>query len=292
MGAELLADPAFVALADRCSDACGLDLRYLLVDAPDAELTLTQHAQPALLFVGVALSTLCRRRGVVPDASAGHSAGEYTALTVAGACSLEEAMQAIAERGRAMAEAAPPGTSTMAAVLGLDADRVSEVLADLPGVWPANYNAPTQVVIGGTVEGVEAARARLLQAGARRVLPLNVAAAFHTPLMASAAGRLRRVLDTVAWRAPSVPVVANVSAEPYSSAEGVPSLLERQLFSPVRWGGCVGALRDLGCERFLELGPRRALSGMLRDLAPAAEAAQAATPEAVRAYAEALPAAP
>ncbi|MFZ0214329.1 MAG: ACP S-malonyltransferase, partial [Candidatus Dormiibacterota bacterium] len=203
-----------------------------------------------------------------------------------------EAMCAIAERGRAMAEAAPPGTSTMAAVLGLSSGAVADALAGVAEVWPANFNTPTQVVIGGSVAGVDAARERLLAAGARRVLPLNVAAAFHTPFMASAAGRLRAVLDTVPWRTPRIPVVANVSAAPYPDGAAAPSLLERQLSSPVRWADCVETLCRLGCDSFLELGPRRALSGMLRELAPGAGAAVVATPEAVSAYTATATAAP
>lgn len=284
MGADLLREPRFAALADQCSEVLDLDLAYLLTEAPEDELTLTQHAQPALLFCGIALTTLLRERGIEPAAVAGHSAGEYGALVVAGALSVPDAMRAIGERGRAMAEAAPYGTSSMAAVLGLGVDQVEEALAGLDGVWPANYNTPTQIVVGGTTDGVAAATPRLLEAGARRVLPLKVAAAFHTPLMRPAAARLRRVLDSVCWADPAVPVVANVTAEPYPDGTSAPDLLERQLASPVRWGDCVVRLAGLGCEAFLEVGPRRALSGMLRELLPGVPAGQVATPQAVADY--------
>lgn len=281
MGAEVLREPRFAALADQCSDVLGLDLTYLLTEAPEDELTLTQHAQPALLFCGIALTTLLRERGIEPAAVAGHSAGEYGALVAAGALSVPDAMRAIGERGRAMAEAAPYGTSSMAAVLGLSADQVNEALTGLEGVWPANFNTPTQTVVGGTVEGVEAATPKLLEAGAKRVLPLKVAAAFHTPLMQPAAARLRRVLDSVCWSDPAVPVVANVTADIYPDAASAPDLLERQLASPVRWGDCVLRLSELGCDCFLEVGPRRALSGMLRELIPGVPSGQVATPQAV-----------
>lgn len=283
MGADLLREPRFATLAEECSEVLDLDLTHLLTDAPDEELTLTQHAQPALLFCGVALTTLLRERGIEPAAVAGHSAGEYGALVAAGALTVPDAMRAIGERGRAMAEAAPYGTSAMAAVLGLSPDRVEQTLAGLEGVWPANYNTPTQTVIGGTVPGVETASARLLEAGARRVLPLKVAAAFHTPLMQPAAARLRRVLDSVSWSDPTIPVVANVTADVYPGGAAAPDLLERQLASPVRWGDCVHRLRGLGCDAFLEVGPRRALSGMLRELAPGVPADQVSTPRAVTA---------
>ena len=284
MGAELLREPRFAALAGQCSEVLDLDLTYLLTEAPEDELTLTQHAQPALLFCGIALTTLLRERGIEPAAVAGHSAGEYGALVAAGALSVPDAMRAIGERGRAMAEAAPYGTSTMAAVLGLSAEKVKEALVGLEGVWPANYNTPTQVVVGGTTDGVEAATPKLLEAGARRVLPLRVAAAFHTPLMQPAAARLRRVLDSVRWCPPSVPVVANVTAEVYPDGTAAPDLLERQLASPVRWGDCVRKLAALGCDSFLEVGPKRALSGMLRELVPGVPAGQVGSPQAVADY--------
>lgn len=284
MGVELLREPRFAILADQCSEVLDLDLTHLLTDAPEDELTLTQNAQPALLFSGIALTTLLRERGIEPAAVAGHSAGEYGALVAAGALSVSDAMRAIGERGRAMAEASPYGTSSMAAVLGLKAEEVNESLTGLEGVWPANFNTPTQTVIGGTVEGVQAATTRLLEAGARRVLPLKVAAAFHTPLMQPAATRLGRVLDSVCWSDPSVPVVANVTADVYPDGASAPDLLGRQLASPVRWGDCVLRLHALGCDAFLEVGPRRALSGMLRELVPAVPACQVATPQAVAEY--------
>ena len=284
MGAELLREPRFKALADQSSEVLGFDLTHLLTDAPEEELTQTQHAQPALLFCGIALTTLLRERGIEPAAVAGHSAGEYGALVAAGALSVPDAMRAIGERGRAMAEAAPYGTTTMAAVLGLSADQVKEALVGLEGVWPANYNTPTQIVVGGTTDGVEAATSKLLEAGARRVLPLKVAAAFHTPLMLPAAARLRRVLDSVCWSRPAVPVVANVTADVYPDAGAAPDLLERQLASPVRWGDCVLRLSGLGCDSFLEVGPKRALSRMLRELVPGVPAGQVGSPQAVADY--------
>jgi len=232
--------------------------------------------------VGVALARLLACGGVRPAAAAGHSVGEYTALCVAGALDPEEAVRLVVERGRAMAEAAPPDTSSMAAVLGLAPEAVEAALIGLPDVWPANYNTPTQIVVGGTMAGLERAEQRLREAGARRVLPLNVAAAFHTPLMEPAGAVLRGVLDTAGWRPPAVPVVANYTAEPYRDVVGVPAVLERQLSSPVRWADCVRRLRELGCDRFVEVGPKRALTGMMRDLAPEAAAESVSSPEAAR----------
>jgi len=283
MGNELLQDPHVSELADRCSAVAGIDLHRLLTEADDEELRLTTNAQPTLLFVGVALSMLLQREGIRPHAAAGHSVGEYTALCVSGALSPEQAVSTVVERGKAMAEAAPPGTSSMTAVLGLDPERVEAALIGLAGVWPANYNTPTQTVIGGTLPGLEEANARLKERGARRVVPLNVAAAFHTPLMEPAGGVLRGTLDTVGWRAPTMPVIANLSAAPYGDADPIPAILERQLSSPVRWADGVRGLVKLGCDCFIEVGPKRALTGMMRELVPGGAAYSVSTPEAARA---------
>ncbi|HUZ89335.1 MAG TPA: ACP S-malonyltransferase [Candidatus Acidoferrales bacterium] len=281
MGAELLADPELEQLARSCSWAAGVDLHHLLVDATEDELRLTQNAQPALLFVGMGLTRLLRRRGVVAVASAGHSVGEYAALDAAGAASSEDLMLAVAERGRGMALAAPPQASSMRAVLGISAAAVEGALKGLPEVWPANYNTPTQTVIGGTLAGLEGAEGRLIEAGARRILPLNVAAAFHTPLMVPAANRLREVLDRVGWEEPVWPVVANLTGRVHPGPESFAKLLQGQLSQPVRWADSVAQLLALGADVFLELGPRRALTGMMKELAPAARAQTVASPGAV-----------
>jgi [acyl-carrier-protein] S-malonyltransferase len=281
MGVELLRDPELAELAAACSAAAGVDLARLLTTAEDRELTLTHNAQSALLFTGVALSRLLARRGITPAAAAGHSVGEYTALCVTGAVSPERAVKTVVERGRAMGEAAPPGTTSMTAVLGLGPDALCDALRDVREVWPANFNTPTQTVIGGTMAGLDRARDPLQRAGARRQVPLNVAAAFHTPLMEPAAASLRGSLQTAGWRAPALPVVANLSAEPYRDAGEIPGILERQLSSPVRWADCVRRLVELGCDAFYEVGPGRALTGMMRELAPTAPATALSSPEAV-----------
>ncbi len=281
MGTELLADPELADLCDSCASAAEVDLRRLLTVAGEDELRLTQNAQPALCFVGVGLALLLRRRGIELAATAGHSVGEYAALCAGGAIAPRDVLRAVAERGRAMAEAAPAGTTSMAAVLGLDPDAVRTALSGLEDVWPANFNTPTQTVVAGTLAGLEAATPRLQQAGARRVIPLNVSAAFHTPLMAPAASRLRAALEKIEWRQPRVPVIANLTARPHGSGDRIPHVLEMQLRSPVLWADSVRALSGLGCSAFLELGPKRALTGMLRELAPDAFAAALASPGAV-----------
>jgi [acyl-carrier-protein] S-malonyltransferase len=281
MGVELLTDPEVSALCDQCSSAADVDLRRLLTTADDDELRLTQNAQPSLCFVGISLSLLLRRRGVEPAAAAGHSVGEYAALATASAVDAPKVIEAVVERGKAMAEAAPAGTTSMCAVLGLDAPAVEAALAALDDAWPANYNTPTQTVVAGTTKGLEVATQRLQAAGAKRVIPLNVSAAFHTPLMAPAAERLRAALDRIEWRSPRIPVMANLTGRPHLGGDRIPHVMEMQLRSPVRWSACVASLLELGCDTFIEVGPKRALTGMMRELAPNARTVAVGTPETV-----------
>jgi [acyl-carrier-protein] S-malonyltransferase len=281
MGADLLDDPEIAALCESCGAASDVDLKRLLTSADDEELKLTQNAQPALCFVGLGLTLLLRRRGIEPAAAAGHSVGEYAALVASGAVGAPQVIKAVVERGRAMAEALPAGASSMVAVLGLDAQAIEAALAGLDDVWPANYNTPSQTVIAGTTAALEAAAAALQAAGARRIVPLNVSAGFHTPLMAPAAERLRAALDRIEWRAPRIPVMANLTGREHQGGDRIPHVMEMQLRSPVRWGDCVKSLADLGCDMFVEVGPKRALTGMMRELAPGAAAVAVGTPAAV-----------
>src|SRR5256712_443083 len=280
MGAELLTDPEVADLCERCSRSADVDLRHLLIGADDDELRLTQNAQPALCFMGVALTILLQRRGIEPAAAAGHSVGEYAALAAGGAWGAPHVIKAVVERGIAMAGAVPAGTSSMAAVLGLDSQAVEVALAGMNDAWPANYNTTTQTVIAGTTAGLEVAGRRLQEAGAKRVIPLNVSAAFHTPLMAPAAERLRAALDRIEWRLPRVPVMANLTGRQHQGGDRIPHVLEMQLRSPVPWAACVGALVEMGCDTFVEVGPKRALTGMMRELAPGKAALAVGTPTA------------
>ena len=280
MGIELLADAEVAELCERCSKVSAVDLRHLLTEATDDELRLTQNAQPALCFMGLGLTLLLRRRGLEPAAAAGHSVGEYAALATAGSAGPEHVIKAVVDRGLAMAVAAPAGVSSMAAVLGLSRAAVEDALEGLEEVWPANYNTPTQTVIAGTVAGLEASTKPLQAAGAKRVIPLNVSAAFHTPLMAPAATRLRAALDRIEWRSPRVTVMANLTGRPHQGGDRIPHVMEMQLRSPVRWAECVAALDAEGCDTFIEVGPKRALTGMMRELAPGRTAVAVGTPAA------------
>jgi len=281
MGAELLQDVEVSALCDRCASASGVDLRGLLTNVDDDELKLTQNAQPTLTFMGLGLTLLLARAGYRPEAAAGHSVGEYGALAAAGAVEPAAVIKAVSDRGRAMAEAAPAGSSSMSAVLGLEPQAVEVALAGMNDAWPANYNTPSQTVIAGTTAGLEAATKRLQEAGAKRVIPLNVSAAFHTPLMAPAAERLRAALDRIEWRTPRVTVMANLTGRPHQQGDRIPHVLEMQLRSPVRWAACIQALVEAGCDTFVEVGPKRALTGMMKELAPGKKAVAVSSPAAV-----------
>jgi [acyl-carrier-protein] S-malonyltransferase len=279
MGTELIDDAEIAALCGRCSTEA--DLRHLLIEAGEEELKLTENAQPALCFLGIGLTILLRRSGIEPAAAAGHSVGEYAALVAGGALSPEEAIYAVIHRGRAMAEAVPAGETSMAAVLGLDPEAVVKAISGIDSCWPANYNTPTQTVIGGSLAALDAATEALTAAGARKVVRLNVSAAFHTPFVAPAADRLREVVGHLAWTDTLIPVAANLTGAPYPQGANFADVLERQLKSPVRWSDCVRSLSEQGVTDFVEVGPGRALRGMMKELVPGAGAYPAGTPAAI-----------
>jgi [acyl-carrier-protein] S-malonyltransferase len=245
----------------------GLDLRAALT-GPDDALRPTEVAQPAIVFVELVLAD------ALPDGLdvvgvAGHSVGEYAAVSVAGALTAEDAMRLVIRRGREMARMTE---GTMAAVLGLDAAVLDDVCAELRAsgevVVVANLNAPGQTVISGTRGAVDAAADLARERGARRVVPLNVSGAFHSPLMAPAAARLTDAIQHTPLHALRVPVVCNVDATVVDEADQLPDRLSRQLEAPVRWMECVARLVDLGADTLVEVGPGAVLSGLARRIAP------------------------
>lgn len=272
-------------------EALGRPLTKLIFEGPEEDLRLTWNTQPAILAVSVAcLRALRSKGGAQPAFCAGHSLGEYSALVAAGAVSFADALRVVEQRGRFMQDAVPLNTGVMYAVLGLDADQVSSVCAEVtrPGevVEVANDNCPGQVVISGHVKAVETAAERLKAAGAKRAVPLAVSAPFHCSLMRPAGERLAEVLAGVPFEAPSVPVVANVDARPNEEVARIPDLLVRQVSSPVRWQDCVKTLAQAGVDRFLEIGPGKVLAGLIRRIAPSASTAGAEDPAGVEAWVE------
>jgi [acyl-carrier-protein] S-malonyltransferase len=264
MGEPWTDHPAW-ALVERVSEAAGRDVAGLLTEADAETLRATRNAQLATFCASALALRAARASGVeyLPVAAvAGHSLGEYTALLAAGAATLEAAAALVARRGEAMQGAAEANPGTMAAVLGLDIEQVARACEAVEGAWPANDNAPGQVVIAGTAEGVAAAGEAAKALGAKRVLPLPVGGAFHSPLMAPAQGPLDEALAGAPLGAADVDVVANVDASPHR--DGFAGLLSRQLASPVRWRESLLALRSMGVTHYLELGPGAELSGMVK----------------------------
>lgn len=269
--------PAARETLAEADEALGRPLSRLLFEGPEEELRITWNTQPAILTASVAALRALRAAGApAPALCAGHSLGEYSALVAAGSLAFADAVKVVEQRGRFMQEAVPLGTGVMHAVLGLDADAVAAVCAELsrPGhvVEVANDNCPGQVVISGHTAAVEAASARLKEAGAKRAVPLAVSAPFHCSLMVPAGERLGGVLADVAVSDPAVPVVANVDASANREGGRVRDLLVRQVSSPVRWQDCVKTLGAMGVDTFVEVGPGKVLTGLVKRIAPAAAA--------------------
>jgi [acyl-carrier-protein] S-malonyltransferase len=277
MGKDLYdAFPEARAIFDEVDAALGEKLSRLCFEGPEDQLKLTANTQPSILTVSVAATAVLAENGVVPDFVAGHSLGEYSALVAAGACGAAEAAKAVRARGTFMQEAVPAGKGAMSAVLGLDPEKVREICAAVASetgevVSPANYNEPAQTVIAGSAGAVERAGARLKEAGAKRVVPLPVSAPFHSALMEPVKARLEPALRGIRWVAPLRPVVTNVEAKPNSDRERIVPLLLAQVTAAVRWIECVEELSRQGVTRFVEVGPGKVLSGLVKRIDRSAE---------------------
>ncbi len=264
MGAAWADHPSW-ELVEEASDATGRDIAELLLNTDKEELTRTSNAQLATFVTSMVVLDAVGRLGAVPAAHAGHSLGEYTALTAAGALDFNDAVRLVTERGEAMQQAADEQDGTMAAVLGLDDDQVDIACQRAAGnAWIANYNAPGQVVIAGTPDDLDKAIAVAKDLGAKRAMRLPVGGAFHTPLMAPARDRLRKAIDHVEFRAPERPIYANVDATCHDDAESWPDLLGAQLCSPVRWKQTLRNVEADGFDTFVEIGPGNVLTGLAK----------------------------
>ncbi len=265
----------------------GFDLEAALGGDDDA-LRATDVAQPALYFTEVCLNALLPK-GYELLGTAGHSVGEYAALVAAGVLDVSTGMTLVIERGRAMAKM---NEGTMAAILGLDiptAEAICQaVTTDGNTVVVANLNAPGQIVISGTLAGVAAASEQAKAQGARRVVPLNVSGAFHSPLMSDAAKELADVINAATLNDTKVPVVSNVDGKQSIRPDEIRQRLRRQLVAPVRWTDCVARLAGLGIDVIVELGPGSVLTGLAKRIAPGVDAVSASTPDAVRGLTESL----
>ena len=254
-------------------DALGAHLSRIMWEGPESELVLTHNTQPAILAHSAAVLAVVRERLGDMALAAGHSLGEYSAYIAAGSLSVADAARLVRRRGELMLEAGQARPGAMSAVLGLDTEAVALCCAEASGAdgvaVAANLNAPDQTVISGDPDAVAAAGERCKAAGAKRVLPLKVSGAFHSPLMAPAVPGLRDVLGEVEFREPAFPVVANATASPVGTADEAKALLVDQLTAPVRWVDCMQTAARLHPEaRFLEVGPGSVLTGLLKRIVP------------------------
>lgn len=259
---------------EEADSALGFAISKICFEGSPEDLQLTANTQPAILTVSVAAARVLREKGISADYVAGHSLGEYSALVAAGALSLSDAVRLVRKRGQYMQEAVPVGQGAMAAILGLDGAVLAEVCREAEQgevVSPANLNSPGQVVIAGSAAGVARAVELAKSRGAKRAIMLNVSAPFHCALMKPAQDRLSVDLDATTVVDPQIPLVNNVEAQVVISASVVRDGLKRQVTSPVRWEESVRRLRAEGVDLFVEVGPGKVLSGLVRQIDRAAE---------------------
>lgn len=250
---------------DLASDWLGIDMRELCFEKND-RLDLTEYTQAALLTTCLAMEKAVEERGLVPEVTAGLSLGEYCAIETAGGMDLQAAVTTVRKRGILMEQAVPAGQGGMAAVLGLDKEAVLQVTERICGADIANYNCPGQIVITGRKDAVDAASRHLLEAGARRVLPLNVSGPFHSSMLKEAGEALMQELDKVKWTNLRLPYVTNVTGEYVTDHRQIKGLLARQISSSVLWQQSVERMIAEGVDTFVEIGPGKTLTGFIRKI--------------------------
>lgn len=254
------------SIFDMASEVLGFSVPELCFEKND-RLDITEYTQPAMVTAGIAMMEVLKERtGIKPDVAAGLSLGEYAAMVAAGVMSAGDAIATVRQRGILMQEAVPAGVGAMAAVLAMDAEKIEEVLAPIEGVQIANYNCPGQIVISGYKEAVDKAAEALKEAGAKRVLPLNVSGPFHSSLLEETGVKLGHVLDGAAVQKPEIPYVANVTADYVTEASDVKPLLVKQVSSSVRWEQSVRRMLADGVDTFVEIGPGKTLSGFMKKI--------------------------
>lgn len=250
-------------LFDQASELLDLDLRKLCFEENDL-LDKTEYTQAAMVAACLAITGELKKKGLHPDMTAGLSLGEYCAIAAAGGMSDMDAVRTVRARGIFMEHAAPEGTGAMSAILGMENSSVEKVVQEIEGAYIANYNCPGQIVITGEKEAVERAGKALKEAGARRVLLLKVSGPFHSPMMENAGEKLKKVLEEVTLKKPSVPYVTNVTAELVTEKEPIRELLVKQVSSPVRWEQSIRNMIAEGVDTFVEIGPGKTLSSFMK----------------------------
>jgi [acyl-carrier-protein] S-malonyltransferase len=270
MGKELAAlYPVARQTFQEADDALGFAISQLCFEGPDEQLKLTENTQPAILAMSTAVARVLREKGIVPQFAAGHSLGEYSAHVAAGTVSFADAVRTVRDRGRYMQEAVPAGEGGMAAILGMALEQLQEVCAEAAQgevVSPANINSPDQIVISGHQKAVERAAALAKERGAKKTVMLVVSAPFHCALMQPAQDRLETDLQALQFNNPELPVVANIDATPKATGEGSRQALVRQVTGAVQWAKSMQALIALGVQTFVEVGPGKVLTGLMRQI--------------------------
>ena len=267
MGKDLYDNnPLAKELFDKADEILGFKITEIMFAGTDEQLKETKVTQPAV-FLHSVISALCLGDEFKPDMVAGHSLGEFSALVAAGALSFEDGLKLVAARANAMQKACEANPGTMAAIIGVDDEKVEEICAEVSKdgklVIPANYNCPGQLVISGDIEAINEACEKLKEAGAKRALPLKVGGAFHSPLMQPAKDELQAAIEQTTFSTPKCPVYQNVDAKPYTDAAEIKANLIAQLTSPVRWTKSVQNMIADGADDFTECGPGKALQGMI-----------------------------
>lgn len=253
------------AASKRLKEEMEIDIRTLCFDEND-KLDQTAYTQAALVTTCLAMARTLEEKGVRADVTAGLSLGEYCAIAVAGGMSDLDAVWAVRKRGVLMEEAVPTGVGAMAAVLGLSAEQIEKVTEEIKGVTVANYNCPGQVVITGETDSVDAAKEKLLECGAKRVLPLNVSGPFNSPMLKEAGEKLSEVLDQIHFHELELPYVTNVTAEPITDICKTKELLKEQVAASVRWQQSMERMIEDGVDTFIEIGPGKTLAGFLKKI--------------------------
>ena len=254
---------------DKARELLDFDIKELMFNGEKEKLDITENTQPAILATSIMAMKALEEKGIIPDVVAGLSLGEYSALVAANALSFDEAIPLIRKRGKFMQEAVPVGIGSMAAIIGLDLNKIKLALDEASAIGIveiANYNTHNQIVIGGEKEAVEKAMELCLEYGARRAIPLKVSGPFHTSLLESASIKLKEELDKTEFKKPEVRIISNVTADFIENNEEIKELLYKQVKSSVRWSESIDKMLDMGVDTFIELGPGKVLSGFIKEI--------------------------
>ena len=259
------ADSAYADMVAKASEASGIDMNKLLFEENE-DINITEYTQPALVTACCIITDALLKAGIKPDVTAGLSLGEYCSLYVAGALGFEDAVRLTRIRGRLMSNAVPAGEGTMAAIIGLTQEQVEAVTNTIENVWPANFNCPGQIVITGKKEAVHEAMPKLSEAGAKKVVELNVSGPFHSALLEGAGEQLAEALKDIELSDIKVPYIANVTAEYVTDKNDIKELLKKQVSSSVKWQQSLELMIKDGVDEFIEIGPGHTLSGFVKKI--------------------------